>query len=687
MAVSRLLLIPGVPWEQDEALFGASAFDVNLPEHRPHPPGFPLWVGVARLSRVALGDPVAGLQLASALLSVLGVALLAVAWRPAAGGAAAVLGAALFAFLPGVWFHAVRAFTTTPALTFFLAAAVVLQRPGRAALAAGGALAGLGLAVRPILLPPAVVLVAAALWLRRERAAGWAVTASAALVAVAAPFGVLIAATGGPGVFLAACREHLGGHAGALHLASWAPAGLGIVRAAGGLAPFAILAVLAGVGVVRCLEGWRARAAWLAVTASTAAWLLLAHNRTYPRYTVPLFALLTVPAVGAVLRRLGRRAGSVAALLAAAGVAAAAWPAVRDQAAAPFPPLEALAAAAGRGPATAVVDAGVTPFGDLANLGRWGPTRTVLRDLVRSGAVPVSSLPSGVAAVWAAPAPRRWIAPPLAPAMEFRCASAAIARLAQGRYLEAWCGLGGGVLLEPADGVCSAEGTPFLRRMTVLVGAVSRRGRIGLVIDAAEAGAVTVRAAGRELGRWAVPKGVTRGTLRPFRRGGAGPHPWRLELVSEVPVRLGRVWIEEPSGGVGDLTVPPAALAGGLDGLVWGEGLYGVERFPGGKGRWTGARAVLELPLAEGEVRLRLLAPRPAPARVTLQVPPGPERTVTVGPSWEEIALPVTAGHLRVVRLAVANPFVPADEDPRSADRRELGVVVGTVRIVTSHRP
>ncbi len=683
---SRLLLVPGVPWEQDEALFAATAFDTNIVEHRPHPPGFPLWVGVAKLSRAAAGDPMIGLQLASAVLSVLGVVLLALAWRPAVGDDAALLGAALFAFLPGVWFHAVRAFTTTPALTLLLAAAAVLWRPGAWAAAGAGLFVGLALGVRPVLLPPAAVLLGLGLWLRRDGPRAWLAAAASAAVAVVAPLAVLVATTGGLRVFLAACREHLGGHTGALHTAPWALPGLGIVRAAGGTAAAALLVAAAAAGAVAVLRGWRARLAWWLCTGVTAAWLLLAHNRTYPRYTVPLFALLTVPAVAAVVRLAGRRAGTAAAALAVAAAAAAAWPAVRDQAVEPFPPLEALAAVGG-GPTTAVVGPGLSPFGDLANLARWGPGRTVMRDLVRSGVVAESSLPPGLAAVWAAPAPCRWIRPPLGAAREFRCRSGAVARLAQGRYLTAWSGSGGAVLLEPAKAACTEAGTPPLLRAELLLPAVAPGGRVGLVVDAGRAGVLTARGGGRVLGRWPYGAGTAHGVFRPWHVPGIRKHPWRLGLEFDSPVRIRRVWIEDPAAGAGDLEIPPGALVDGLDGLVWSQGLYGEEAFSGGRGRWTGREAVLFLPLAEGQVRLRLLAPRPEPARVTLEVPPGTERPVTIGASWQEVALPVAAGHRRVVVVRVDNPFVPAAKDPRSTDTRELGVVVGTVRVVTSRRP
>ncbi len=686
VALSRFLLVPGSVWEQDEALFAAAAFDTNLVEHRPHPPGFPAWVAVAKAARVLPGDPVLGLELASALLSVLTVALLALAWRPAVGDAAALAGSALFAFLPGVWFHSVRAFSTTPALAFLVAAAVVLHRPGGRAAAAAGGLVGLALAIRPILLPIAGLGLVLALWLRRDRVRGWAAAATAGAAATVIPFAILIATTGGLQSFIRACTEHLGGHAGALHLASWSPGSLGIVRAAGGPLPAAVLAVLAVAGVIRTFPGHRERLAWAVLVLGTVLWLLLAHNRTYPRYMVPVFLLLTVPAVSGLLALFGRRLGWALTAGAVVLAAAGSWTAVRDQAVEGFPPLEALEAAANGGAETVVVDVGLSPFGDLANLERWGPRRTVLRNLVASGAVPTGRLPGRLAAVWAEPGRPFWIPAPLNPARAFTCGSAAVAALAQGRYLEAWTGLGGAVVLDPPGLVCGADGTPPVRRIELLLPGLPGRGWFGLVVETRRDAVLTARVEERVLGRWSLAAGENHGAFRApaVSRG----HPWRLTLECPEPIRIRRAWVEDPLIGRGDREIPPRELENGLDGLVWSRGLHDPERFGSAReGRWTGRRATLFLPLAEGSVELALCAPRPRPARVTVTVPPGPARSVTVGPEWTAVVLPVPANHRRAVLVTVANPFVPADEDPRSADRRELGVVIGSVRIVTSRRP
>lgn len=61
VALSRLLLLPDGPWEQDEALFAVGVLDFDVTRHRPHPPGFPGWIALGRLLHPFVGDPVRAL--------------------------------------------------------------------------------------------------------------------------------------------------------------------------------------------------------------------------------------------------------------------------------------------------------------------------------------------------------------------------------------------------------------------------------------------------------------------------------------------------------------------------------------------------------------------------------------------------------------------------------------------------
>ena len=121
--LSRLLLLADGPWEQDEALLAAGVIDFDPAHHMPLPPGFPLWILLGRLVRLfGVADPVLALQIASSVLSVVGLWALVGLWDRLAGRTLALAGAAVAAFLPGVWVHAGRAFSETPSAAFALIA-------------------------------------------------------------------------------------------------------------------------------------------------------------------------------------------------------------------------------------------------------------------------------------------------------------------------------------------------------------------------------------------------------------------------------------------------------------------------------------------------------------------------------------------------------------------------------------
>ena len=79
--LSRLMLLADGPWEQDEALLAAGVVDFDPARHMPLPPGFPLWILLGRLVRLCgADDPVLALQIASSVLSVVGLWALVGLW-------------------------------------------------------------------------------------------------------------------------------------------------------------------------------------------------------------------------------------------------------------------------------------------------------------------------------------------------------------------------------------------------------------------------------------------------------------------------------------------------------------------------------------------------------------------------------------------------------------------------------
>ncbi len=688
LLASRLLVIPAQPWEQDEALFAAAAFDTDVVNHRPHPPGFPLWIAVGKLGDVLLGDPVRTLELASALASVITVLLLArilaglVGWR--LGWAAALL----YGFTPGVWFHAPRAFSTTPALAAAVAAVAVWHRPGRPAWYAGCALLGVAVLVRPPLLPALVALGAAAAHLRGERLRSLVTGAAAAAAVIAAGFVPLVIDTGGVGRLLAAVAEHGSAHGGALHLATWRPDRLGLVRAMGGVLPSSAAAVLAGLGLLSearrrpRLAGWGA-----ALLALATAWLLLAHNRTYPRYALPVLAVAVGP-VALGLKRLTGSPSRAAAAATAAALAGACWtaPAMTAQVAAPFPPLAAMAAAqAVPGAREVLVEAPVSPFGDLMNLAKRRNLPYLSLPLLAEGRILDDELGGAWVVVGTAGATAHLVPAPGNSIVRFDEASPRLAALAQDRYLSAWAAPRGGIALNSTTG---AEPGPVAisQPLDLLLQPTPPGSWLGLVLEApGEPARLELRVNGTRLASRTLTPGRHRYEL-PLpgarERAGSTTSPTRAQLVplGAGHARLVRIWVDPPDGSFTPPRIPPAALDGGVDSLADSGGLWPPEPAlgtPPRAARWTGSEAWLSLPAGRGRLILTLCAPRPEPARVVVTAKAlGYRVERSVGPGWVRIAIPVTRPTARLrVRLTTTNPFTPG-----GADARTLGVAVGEVR-------
>jgi hypothetical protein len=150
VALSRLLAISATLWDWDEALFYASIRDFDVTQHHPHPPGFPLYVGAAKLLALALPNfrafQALNVLAACALFPI--VFLLAREMR--FPKPAAYLGALLFVFLPNVWFYGGTAFSDVSGTALVLAAAFLLLRgrtDGRAYVA-GAIVLGLAAGIR-----------------------------------------------------------------------------------------------------------------------------------------------------------------------------------------------------------------------------------------------------------------------------------------------------------------------------------------------------------------------------------------------------------------------------------------------------------------------------------------------------------------------------------------------------------
>src|SRR5882757_9704330 len=70
-AATRFLAMARSPWDWDEALFCLGMRSYDVASHHPHPPGFPLFIGLAHLVRVVMPNDFRALQAISLLAGML----------------------------------------------------------------------------------------------------------------------------------------------------------------------------------------------------------------------------------------------------------------------------------------------------------------------------------------------------------------------------------------------------------------------------------------------------------------------------------------------------------------------------------------------------------------------------------------------------------------------------------------
>ena len=151
VCLSRAAVFPASIWEQDEAYFAAAVVDINLTDSAPHPPFFPLWIGIGRALHLLGLEPAASLQVAGAALGSLVLLPMVALWSRFLSPGLALAASCLGLFAPGVWLLSGRAFTGTAATALVVAALACWARPdpSRAWVAAGSVAAGLAVLVRP----------------------------------------------------------------------------------------------------------------------------------------------------------------------------------------------------------------------------------------------------------------------------------------------------------------------------------------------------------------------------------------------------------------------------------------------------------------------------------------------------------------------------------------------------------
>src|SRR5688500_6962828 len=114
VALTRWPALSRTLWDWDEALFALALRDYDVTAHHPHPPGFPLFIGLAKLIPA---DPFHALQAISVVASLFVFpAMFFLARELRLPPFTATAAALLLAFFPNVWFYGGTALSDVPSM-------------------------------------------------------------------------------------------------------------------------------------------------------------------------------------------------------------------------------------------------------------------------------------------------------------------------------------------------------------------------------------------------------------------------------------------------------------------------------------------------------------------------------------------------------------------------------------------
>ena len=203
VAVTRWPALSRTMWDWDEALFALAVRDYDVRFYHPHPPGFPLFIGLAKL--IPLDDLHALQAIAFAASLFVFPAAYFLARALGTPHFTAMAAGLLLSFMPNVWFYGGTALSDVPSMGLSLLATTLLLRMegGRPA---RPPLAGIALGIAAGFRPQSLLMAVFPLLRARRRAAIAAVLIAAAILI--ACYGAAAMASGG----WAAYRETLAAH-------------------------------------------------------------------------------------------------------------------------------------------------------------------------------------------------------------------------------------------------------------------------------------------------------------------------------------------------------------------------------------------------------------------------------------------------------------------------------------------
>jgi hypothetical protein len=187
IGLTRFLAVAQTMFDWDEALFSLGVRDYDVNDHRPHPPGYPLFIAAAKVIALSGLDAFRCLQIVVVLGALfLFPALYLLAREIGFDFRTTVAGATVYAFLPNVWIYGGTGFSDIPATTLtFLACALLLcgRRDPRAYIA-GAVVLGIVAGIRPANLIIGAVPALMATW-AQFRAKSYRAVAAAAILGAA----------------------------------------------------------------------------------------------------------------------------------------------------------------------------------------------------------------------------------------------------------------------------------------------------------------------------------------------------------------------------------------------------------------------------------------------------------------------------------------------------------------------
>ena len=126
-ALSRVFALARTPWDWDELLFMRALDHFDVASHRPHPPGFPLFIGAAKILRALGAGDFHALQALSFIAAIAIVPAMFFLCRELRMRAPASIAAALLlAFFPNVWVYGGGAFSDVLSMVLIILAMALL---------------------------------------------------------------------------------------------------------------------------------------------------------------------------------------------------------------------------------------------------------------------------------------------------------------------------------------------------------------------------------------------------------------------------------------------------------------------------------------------------------------------------------------------------------------------------------